>query len=87
MSKKEMKIKMKLEKIVETKTEGKEGFSFVFKPTLDELHKKVVLSVAASDPFQTMGDLGLPQNISDTVIVSFSRKEEQTKLGESGGKK
>ena len=80
MVKKEMKIKLKLEQIIENRQEDVESTTFIFKPTLDDYKKHVSLKISAADPYDMMGKLGLPQNISDTVIVSFSQREEQQKL-------
>jgi len=80
MVKKECKLKLKLEQIIENRQENTESTTFIFKPTLDDYQKHVSLKISAADPYDMMGKLGLPQNISDTVIVSFSQREEQQKL-------
>jgi hypothetical protein len=80
MAKKECKLKMKLDQIIENKQENVTAFTHIFKPTLPDLEKHVSLKITSSDPYATLGDIGLPSGIGDTVIVLFSTKEEQTKL-------
>jgi len=55
----------------------------VFKPNLDTWSKKVRLAIKCEDPYYTMGQLGLPQSIGDTIIIDLIHKEEQTKLPEN----
>ena len=87
MAKNDMKVKMKLEKIVETKTSKGVKYSMVFEPTLDELKKEVQMKISCADPYDLAGRLGLPSSLGDTVIVSFSRREEQTTLESKKGRK
>jgi hypothetical protein len=77
-----MKLKMKLEQIINNRQEKTESWTFIFKPTLDEYQKRVVFKVSTGDPMETMGNLGLPQSINDTIILEMIRKEEQKKIGE-----
>jgi hypothetical protein len=86
MSKTEMKLKMKLEKIVETKTTKDTKYSMVFTPTLDDLKNEIQLKLSCKDPYDLAGRLGLPSSLDDTVIVSFSQREEQTTLTGKKGK-
>lgn len=80
MAKNDMKVKMKLDKIVETKTSKDTKYSMIFTPTLDELKKEIQLKISCKDPYDLAGRLGLPSSLDDTVIVSFSKREEQTTL-------
>jgi len=87
MTKNEMKLKMKLEKIVDTETEKGPKYTWIFTPTLEDLKKSVKLQISGTDPYDALGDMGLPSRINDTVIVSFSQREEQTTLTGKKGRK
>jgi hypothetical protein len=71
---------MRLEKIVETKTTNDVKYTLVYIPTLMDLKKEVQLKVCCSDPYETPGNIGLPNGLNDTVVVYFSQREEQTSL-------
>jgi len=78
-----VKLKMILASKTHKEENKKQMFSFVFKPTLDTWSKKVRLAIKCEDPYYTMGQLGLPQSIGDTIILDLIHKEEQTKLTET----
>ena len=77
-----MKMKFELVKRLETYEREKMKITFVFKP-VDQMLKKIVsFKVTCVDPFDTMGNLGLPQSIGDTVMIETGAKEEQTRLSD-----
>jgi len=80
MDRNEMKLKMKLEKITEVDTEKGTNYTWTFLPTLEALKNKVKLQISGSDPYDALGDIGLPSRLGDTVIISFSQREEQQSL-------
>jgi len=80
MVKNECKLKLKLEKITEVENEKKTTFTWVFVPTLADLKKTVKLQITGKDPYDALGDIGLPSRIGDTVIIGFSQREEQQSL-------
>ena len=80
MERKEMKLKMKLVQIIENRQEEVQSTTFIYKPTLEDYQKNVSLKVNAADPYAMLGSIGLPQSIGDTVIISFSQREEQQSL-------
>ena len=82
-----MKIKMKLEQVIDNKQEKNESFTFLFKPTLDDWNKRVILKVSCTDPYETMGKLVLPQGIGDLIVMELIKKEEQDKLKVESKKK
>jgi len=78
-----MKLKMILASKTHKEVEKKQMWQFVFKPTLEEWGKKLRFVIKCEDPYYTMGTLGLPQEIGDTIILEMIHKEEQTKLTET----
>lgn len=81
-----MKIKCKLEQIIDNRQEKTESWTFIFKPTLPDYAKKVKLQISCGDPSEVMGALGLPQGIGDTIVLDMITKEKQTKIDEKGKK-
>ena len=77
-----MKLKCKLVKTQENRTEGDFKVVFTFKPTLDEWKKKLGLKVTTPDPAEDTKLLGLPVSIDDVIILEMTTKEEQSKLDE-----
>ena len=77
-----MKMKFELVRRLETYEREKMKITFVFKPADERFEKIVSFKVTCMDPFDTMGKLGLPQSIGDTVMIETGEKEEQTKLSD-----
>ena len=78
-----MKLKCKLVKTQESRTEGNFSVAFTFKPTLEKWEKKVVLKVTTPDPAEDTKLLGLPVSIDDIILLEMTTKEEQKKLEEA----
>ena len=78
-----MKLKCKLVKTQESRTEGNFSVTFTFKPTLEEWSKKVLLKVTTPDPAEDTKLLGLPVAIDDIILLEMTTKEEQKKLEEA----
>lgn len=75
-----VKLKCKLVKTQENRTEGGFSVTFTFKPTLEEWKKKLLLQITTPDPAEDTKILGLPVSINDTIILEMITKEEQTTL-------
>ena len=75
-----MKLKMKLEKIVEADGQKAHTWTYTFVPTLEDWKGKVVFKVKSEDPFSDMGTLGLPQSKNDTILLPWEKDNEQAKI-------
>ena len=77
---------MKIKCILYSKTHKEEErgstWTYKYRPTLDDYQKKIILAVNATDPYSTLGELGLPDTIGDIIVLELATKEEQTKLAE-----
>ena len=81
-----MKLKCKLVKTQENRTEGGFNVVFTFKPTLEEWKKKVVLKIVTPDPAEDTKLLGLPVSIDDIILLEMTTKEEQKTLDDTDEK-
>ena len=77
-----MKLKMRLEKIVETNGQKTHNWIYTFLPTNEDWKGKITFKVKTSDPFEDMGNLGLPQSKNDTIVLPWEKDKEQAKLEE-----
>jgi len=76
-----MKIKMKLEKVVDTKQTKGEKWTYTWFPTQDKYDGLIWLTVKDTEEIIATDDLELPTSVDDTIIIEISKKEEQKKLG------
>ena len=61
-------------------TDAGETWTFKYRPVGPEYSKVCILTVSSDDPYDTIGKLGLPQEIGDIISLNIKEKNVQGKL-------
>ncbi|GAG10802.1 unnamed protein product [marine sediment metagenome] len=75
-----MEMKYILYAKVHTTKEAGEAWTFKFQPTEEDFKNVCSFSVTTKDPYTTMGQLNLPQDVGDIILLSTKKKNVQGKL-------
>lgn len=81
-----MEMKYILYAKVHKTTDAGSTWTFKYRPVGPEYAKVCVFTVSSDDPYDTLGKIGLPQEIGDVISFDVKPKNFQGKL-ESGDKK
>ena len=77
-----MKLKMKLDKIVDTKQLKGEKWDYVWVPTDKKYKKLIQLRIVDTYTIDTTGDFEMPIDLDDVILIDLMAKETQSKLDE-----
>ena len=75
-----MEMKYILYSKVHKSTEASETWTCKYRPVGPDYKKVCVFSVSSEDPYDTLGALGLPSFIGDTITLDIKPKNVQGKL-------
>ena len=75
-----MEMKYVLYSKVHKTNEAGSSWTFKYRPVGPDYAKMCIFTVSSDDPYDTMGKLGLPQEIGDIVSFEISPSNTQSKL-------